>query len=67
MKQLRLLTQTQREDLLLEWASYSPEQKEPILTNFHKQHQGDYTQDDFLQYLRQTLEGQRQWQQTKPC
>jgi hypothetical protein len=61
MKNPHLLTSAQKEDLLIEWNIYSANQQETILAEFHKHHQEDYIQDDFLQFLRKKLEIDGYW------
>ena len=61
MQKLQLLTNAQKEDLLIEWNIYSASQQEPILAEFHKHHKEDYIQDDFLQFLRKKLEIDGYW------
>ncbi len=61
MKKSQLLTKAQKEDLLIEWNLYSASQQGPILAEFHKHYKEDYTQDDFLQYLRKKLEIDGYW------
>jgi len=61
MKNSRLLTKTQKEDLLIEWNIYNASQQEPILAEFHKNYKEDYSQEDFLQFLRKKLEIDGYW------
>ncbi len=56
MKNSPLLTKAQKEDLLIEWNIYNASQQEPILAEFHKNYKEDYSQEDFLQFLRKKLE-----------
>lgn len=58
------LTKEQREDLLIEWNLYSESQQKPILEEFQKLHKGDYTHNDFLQFLREKLEIDGYWKKT---
>ena len=44
------LTKAQKEDLLIEWNTYSTTQQETVLEEFHKNFHGDYSQNDFLQF-----------------
>ncbi len=60
-KKLKALTRAQKEDLLTEWNIYSAGQQETILAEFHKHHREDYTQNDFLQFLRKRLEIDGYW------
>jgi len=60
-KKLKALTRAQKEDLLIEWNIYSAGQQEPILIEFHKYYKEDYTQNDFLQFLRKKLEIDGYW------
>ncbi len=62
MNETPSLTKAQKEDLLIEWNIYSPGQQKPILAEFHQQHQEDFTQDDFLQFLRKKLKIDGYWQ-----
>ncbi len=55
------MTKAQKEDLLIEWNIYSASQQEPILKEFQKNHNGDYTQNDFLEFLRKKLEIDGYW------
>lgn len=55
MKNSRLLTKAQKEDLLIEWNIYNASQQEPILAEFHKNYKEDYSQEDFLQFLRKKV------------
>lgn len=64
MKKTQFLTKAQREDLLIEWNIYSSSQQEPILAEFHKHYKEDYTQNDFLQFLREKLEIDGYWKKT---
>jgi hypothetical protein len=57
----QILTKAQKEDLLTEWRTYSANQQEPILAEFHKHFHGDYSQNDFLQFLRKRLEIDGYW------
>lgn len=61
MKKTHFLTKAQKEDLLIEWNTYSTIQQETILTEFHKNFLGDYSQNDFLQFLRKRLEIDGYW------
>lgn len=61
MKKTQSLTSAQKEDLLIEWNIYSASQQEPILEEFHKYYKEDYTQNDFLQFLRKELEIDGYW------
>ena len=61
MKNSRPLTKAQKEDLLIEWNIYNASQQEPILAEFHKNHKEDYSQEDFLQFLRKKLEIDGYW------
>lgn len=61
MKNSPLLTQAQKEDLLIEWNIYNASQQEPILAEFHKNFKEDYSQEDFLQFLRKKLEIDGYW------
>jgi hypothetical protein len=61
MKKTQLLTKAQIEDLLIEWNIYSESQQKPILEEFHRNYQGDYVQNDFLQFLRKKLEIDGYW------
>ena len=61
MTKSQFLTNAQKEDLLIEWNIYSASQQEPILAEFCKQHTDDYSQDDFLQFLRNKLEIDGYW------
>lgn len=61
MKNSRLLTKAQKEDLLIEWNIYNASQQEPILAEFHKNYKEDYSQEDFLQFLRKKLEIDGYW------
>lgn len=56
------MTKAQKEDLLIEWNLYSSSQQEPILAEFQKHHHEDYTQNDFLQFLRKKLEIDGYWE-----
>jgi hypothetical protein len=62
MKNSPLLTKAQKEDLLIEWNIYNASQQEPILAEFHKNYKEDYSQEDFLQFLRKKLEIDGYWQ-----
>lgn len=64
MKKIKHLSKQQREDLLIEWNLYSSSQRKPILDEFRKLHNGDYTQDDFLQFLRDKLEIDGYWEKS---
>jgi hypothetical protein len=64
MKKTNFLTKAQREDLLIEWNIYSSNQQESILAEFHKLYKEDYTQNDFLQFLRKKLEIDGYWKKT---
>lgn len=64
MKNNKHLSKEQREDLLIEWNLYSSNQQKTILDEFHKLHNGDYTQDDFLQFLRDKLEIDGYWEKS---
>ena len=64
MKKKQRLTRAQKEDLLIEWNIYSASQQEPILAEFHKQYKEDYTQNDFLQFLREKLEIDGYWKKS---
>ncbi len=64
MKKKQRLTRAQKEDLLIEWNIYSGSQQEPILAEFHKQYKEDYTQNDFLQFLREKLEIDGYWKKS---
>jgi hypothetical protein len=61
MKNSRFLTKAQKEDLLIEWNIYNASQQEPILAEFHKNYKEDYSQEDFLQFLRKKLEIDGYW------
>lgn len=61
MKKSQLLSKEQKEDLLIEWNLYSTRQQEPILAEFKKLHKGDFTQEDFLHFLRGKLEIDGYW------
>lgn len=61
MKKYPMLTKAQREDLLIEWNIYSASQQQPILEEFHRQYKEDYTQNDFLEFLREKLEIDGYW------
>lgn len=61
MKETQILTKAQKEDLLIEWNIYSASQQKPILAEFKQQYQEEYSQDDFLQFLRQKLEIDGYW------
>ena len=61
MKNSRPLTKAQKEDLLIEWNIYNASQQEPILAEFHKNYKEDYSQEDFLQFLRKKLEIDGYW------
>ncbi|MCP3892446.1 MAG: hypothetical protein GY702_26765 [Desulfobulbaceae bacterium] len=61
MKKTNYMTKAQKEDLLIEWNIYSTSQQEPILKEFQKHHNGDYTQNDFLEFLRKKLEIDGYW------
>jgi hypothetical protein len=61
MKNPRFLTRAQKEALLLEWNIYNASQQEPILAEFHKKYKEDYSQEDFLQFLRKKLEIDGYW------
>jgi hypothetical protein len=61
MKTRNFLTKAQKEDLLIEWNIYSSSQQEAILAEFHKLYKEDYTQNDFLQFLRKKLEIDGYW------
>jgi hypothetical protein len=61
MKNSPLLTKAQKEDLLIEWNIYNASQQEPILAEFHKNYKEDYSQEDFLQFLRKKLEIDGYW------
>jgi hypothetical protein len=61
MKKSQFLTNAQKEDLLIEWNIYSTSQQELILAEFHKHHKDDYSQNDFLQFLRKKLEIDGYW------
>lgn len=61
MKKTNFLTKAQKEDLLIEWNIYSASQQEPILAEFHTLYKEDYTQNDFLQFLRKKLEIDGYW------
>jgi hypothetical protein len=61
MKTRNFLTKAQKEDLLIEWNIYSSSQQEVILAEFHQLHKEDYTQNDFLQFLRKKLEIDGYW------
>lgn len=60
-KRLKALTRAQKEDLLTEWNIYGTGQQETILAEFHKYYKEDYTQNDFLQFLRKRLEIDGYW------
>lgn len=64
MKNSQFLTKAQKEDLLIEWNIYSASQQEPILAEFHKHFKEDYTQNDFLQFLRKKLEIDGYWKKS---
>jgi len=55
------MTRAQKEELLAEWNLYNSYQQDVILADFHKHHNEDYTNNDFLQYLRKKLEIDRYW------
>lgn len=61
MKKTKLMSKEQKEDLLIEWNLYTTSQREPILEEFRKLHKGDYTHEDFLQFLRTKLEIDGYW------
>jgi hypothetical protein len=61
MKKSHFLTKAQKEDLLIEWNTYSTLQQETILAEFHKNFHGDYSQNDFLQFLRKRLDIDGYW------
>jgi hypothetical protein len=61
MKKSQVLTNAQKEDLLIEWNIYSAGQQELIWMEFRKQHKDDYSQEDFLQFLRNKLEIDGYW------
>jgi len=61
MRNSRFLTKAQKEDLLIEWNIYNASQQEPILAEFHKNYKEDYSQEDFLQFLRKKLEIDGYW------
>jgi hypothetical protein len=61
MKKSPRLTNAQKEDLLIEWNIYSASQQEPILAEFHQHYKEDYSQEDFLQFLRKKLEIDGYW------
>ncbi len=61
MKKKYSMTRTQKEDLLIEWNLYNSQQQKSILSDFQKHHNEDYTQNDFLQYLRRKLEIDGYW------
>jgi hypothetical protein len=62
MKKSQVLTNAQKEDLLIEWNIYNAGQQELIWAEFRKQHKDDYSQDDFLQFLRNKLEIDGYWE-----
>jgi hypothetical protein len=61
---MKKLTSAQKEDLLIEWNIYSASQQEQILAEFHQHYREDYTQNDFLQFLRKKLEIDGYWKKT---
>ncbi len=61
MKKKPRLTRAQKDDLLIEWNIYSASQQETILDEFHKHYKEDYTQNDFLEFLREKLEIDGYW------
>ena len=61
MKEAQFLTIAQKADLLIEWNIYSASQQKPILAEFKQHHREDYSQDDFLQFLRERLEIDGYW------
>lgn len=61
MAENKYMTLAQKEDLLIEWNLYTKSQQEPILKEFRKHYNGDYTQNDFLQFLRKRLEIDGYW------
>ena len=62
-KKFRILTQAQREELLLEWNLFAAENHSLVLEDFHRGHKGEYTHNDFLRFLRQKLETEGYWKQ----
>lgn len=61
MNDLNSLTKAQKDDLLIEWNLYSKSQKAPILKEFHTKFKNNYSQKDFLEFLRQKLEIDGYW------
>jgi len=64
MKKNHLMTRAQKEDLLIEWNLYDTYQQKTILSDFHKHHNEDYTNNDFLQFLRRKLDMDGYWKKS---
>ena len=64
MKNNHVMTRAQKEDLLIEWNLYDTYQQKTILSDFHKNHNEDYTNNDFLQFLRRKLDMDGYWKKS---
>ncbi len=62
MQPIKTLSDAQKEDLLIEWNIYSAGQQERILAEFHQIYKDDFSQEDFLQFLRKKLEIDGYWE-----
>jgi len=49
------MTMAQKGELLEEWGRCSDTLQRPLLEEFHRQHRGDYDENDFLHFLRKKL------------
>jgi 4-alpha-glucanotransferase len=49
------MTMAQKVELLAEWGRCSDSLQRSLLEEFHRQHHGEYDQNDFLQFLLKKL------------
>lgn len=61
MKDNNIMTQAQKEDLLIEWNLYSKGQQAPILNEFEQTCNDHCSQEDFLNFLRSKLQIDGYW------
>ncbi len=57
------MTETQQEDLFIEWGLYEPLEQKKMIDEYHRISAGNCSRDSFLGFLKDKLEIEGYWKQ----